>query len=74
MDTISKLKPNVTTYSQKCSPRLVHNCGLSRKKLHEIVSFAALIEHVCRENDANIVIDVGAGLVSIAFKYGKKIF
>lgn len=61
---LTKLKPNIKSYSQKCSPKLVHNSGLSRKKLHEIVSLAPLIDNICSKSDTNTIIDIGAGLVS----------
>ncbi|KAJ8924111.1 hypothetical protein NQ315_006893 [Exocentrus adspersus] len=62
LNDVEKLKPDCAVYSKPCKPKSIHNSGLSRKKLHEITSLAPLIDDVCRGNNVDSIIDIGAGL------------
>lgn len=39
------------------------HCGVSPKKKHEIVYLASEVQRVCEENECDVVVDFGSGLV-----------
>ncbi|KAJ8955752.1 hypothetical protein NQ318_008626, partial [Aromia moschata] len=59
---IESLKPKLDPFSQKCAYDFSHNSGLSKKKLHEVVFFAPLIDTICKRHNADTIIDIGSGL------------
>lgn len=64
------MKPKVHFDYCKYKGVVTHNYpqffkGLSQKKIHEIVSLAPFIHENCTELNIDLIIDIGAGLVSI---------
>ncbi|CAH1105495.1 unnamed protein product [Psylliodes chrysocephalus] len=73
INTLSPSSSNHKCFSEEV-PTFTHNCGLSDKKQHEIVTLAPIINNVCK---SEIIIDIGSGLGYLSHhlnsKYGYKV-
>ncbi|CAH0551895.1 unnamed protein product [Brassicogethes aeneus] len=59
---VQSLTPTYEYNVEKLEFKFAHNCCLSSKKSHEILSLAPLVDTICKQNEINDIIDIGCGL------------